>query len=77
MMSDLPNIGSELSPADQAFVAGLQTRLAIPTPTFRGALASRIESLDPGYGPRPEHLWVKSGALFALGLLLIVIALLV
>ena len=76
-MSDVPNMGSELSPADQAFVASLQARLAIPTPTFRGALASRIASLDPGYGPRPEHLWLKSGALVALGLLLIIIALLV
>ena len=49
----------------------------VPTPAFRGGLARRLVSLDPGYGHRPEWLWQRAGVLAGAGVLLVLLGLLV
>ncbi len=66
-----------LTPEDLSLAATLQARRPSPTLSFRGTLSRRIAQLDPGYGPRPAHLWVRAGALAAGGGVLVVLGLLV
>jgi hypothetical protein len=42
-----------------------------PRPGFRGALARRLAERDPGWGPRPEHLWPQAFGLIIVGVVLL------
>jgi hypothetical protein len=46
----------------------------VPGAEFRGALARHLAALDPGYGPRPAHLWAVVLALLGCALALLVVA---
>jgi hypothetical protein len=43
----------------------------IPGAGFRGSLGRRLAATDPGFGPRPERLWLLVTAWLAGGSLLI------
>jgi hypothetical protein len=45
----------------------------VPGASFRGALARRLAESDPGYGPRPERLWLMVAAYLGAGSLLIAV----
>lgn len=77
MTRDVSNIDADLSPADIAFTTSLRAMPTAPSPMFRGALQTWIATVDPGYGPRPSHLWLRSISLIAVGLLLIGAAVLI
>ena len=77
MMADSHDMGADLPAEDRVFAAALEALHPAPTPLFRGALARRIAGLDPGYGHRPEHLWAKSTAMTAVGVVLVLIAALI
>jgi hypothetical protein len=69
--------GGELEPRDRELGERLSASRLVPAPGFRGALGRRLAAADPGYGPRPEWLRVRSlsyagggFALIALGWLL-------
>jgi hypothetical protein len=66
-----------LSPEDLTFAASLDARRPSPTLTFRGALGRRIARQDPGYGHRPERLWLRAGLSAGAGVLFVVLGLLV
>lgn len=62
--------------ADQVFADKLEAARPVPAAGFRGALGRHLAALDPGYGPRPRHLWLLSGGyLVAGGVLLLIGAL--
>lgn len=60
----------ELEDDERALADALSNERPVPAAGFRGALARRLEALDPGYGPRPP--WLRpvvagltgAGALF-------------
>lgn len=72
---------SELQPEfdaeERAAAESLRAHRPAPSAMFRGALARRLTELDPGYGHRPERLWLYAGALTAAGALLVLLGLLV
>lgn len=46
-----------------------------PAPGFRGALGRRLRALDPGFGPRPEHLVLTVATWLLAGILVLALAL--
>lgn len=66
----------ELTAKEHALAEELQSGRPVPAAGFRGALGRHLAALDPGYGPRPRHLWLRSGGyLLAGGALLLIGAL--
>ncbi len=76
-MSEAPENGAGLEPADEQLGAELAAERPVPAAGFRGELRRRLTAQDPGYGPRPPRLRVAVATLIAAGLLLIAIGALV
>ena len=76
-MSESPENGAGLEPADDQLGAELAAERPVPAATFRGELRRRLAAQDPGYGPRPPRLRAAVAALIAAGALLIVLGALV
>ena len=75
-MTEPPEQNVDPSAADQVFADQLDSARPMPPAGFRGALGRHLAAIDPGYGPRPEHLWLLVlGYLLAGGVLLLVGAL--
>ena len=73
-MTEEHDNGQRLDP-DEAEVGELLSRGApFPPVSFRVALGRHLQELDPGWGPRPEHLLATVWGYLALGLLLIALA---
>ncbi len=68
-MSDAPLEDNEAEPA---LADRLSRARAVPSAGFRGALGRHLAARDPGYPPRPRHLWpmVTAYASAGLGLML-------
>ncbi len=64
-------------PEDAEVVELLDGTKPVPARDFRGALARRLANEDPGWGPRPQHLWPQSLALVIVGVLLLLIGALI
>ena len=58
-------------PQEDEFAEHLAGARPAPSAGFRRALHEHLSALDPGYGPRPERLWLIVAGYLALGLLLI------
>ena len=67
----------EFDSEEQATAESLLAHRPAPNAAFRGALARQLQVLDPGYGPRPERLWIHAGVLAGAGALLVLLGLLV
>jgi hypothetical protein len=61
---------------DEAVGDRLTRERPAPNPAFRGALGRHLAATDPGYGPRPERLWLSVSGYVAIGLVLILLGLL-
>jgi hypothetical protein len=64
-------------PEDQLVVELLEGVRPQPAASFRGALARQLADDDPGWGPRPEHLWPQALTLISVGGLLLLIGALI
>ena len=76
-MSDTPTSPDDVDPDERAIAEMLVAKRPTPAAAFRGALARRIRSVDPGYGPRPANLWTQVLGFAAGGTALIVIGALI
>jgi hypothetical protein len=63
----------EHEPQDDELGHRLSDQRPVPAAGFRGALARRLVSQDPGYGPRPEHLWPTVSGYASAGVVLLAI----
>jgi len=70
-VTDEPDIPAELGPGESELADRLGGERPLPAADFRGALGRRLAGLDPGYGPRPQRLWLIVAAYLAAGFLLI------
>jgi hypothetical protein len=57
-MTDNPEIDTEVTAQDRAVADQLNAARLLPAAGFRGALGRHLSVRDPGYGPRPGHLWL-------------------
>ena len=64
---------AELITKDQELAEQLQSGRPVPVAAFRGALGRHLAVLDPGYGPRPRHLWLVSGGYLLAGSVLLLV----
>ena len=76
-MSEAPENGAGLEPADEQIGAELTAERPVPAAAFRGELRRRLIAEDPGYGPRPPKLRVAVATWIAGGLLLIALGALI
>ncbi len=60
--------------ADQVFADQLDAARPVPAPAFRGALGRYLAASDPGYGPRPQNLWLIVACCLVAGAVLLLIA---
>jgi hypothetical protein len=64
-------------PEEAVVIEILDETKPLPPETFRGELAQRLAEEDPGWGPRPEHLWPQALGLITVGIALLVIGALI
>ena len=62
---------------ESQFGEELANQRPVPSASFRGALGRYLARDDPGYGPRPEHLWLLVAGCTVAGLLLMLAGLLI
>jgi hypothetical protein len=72
-MSDDAYLTPEAAAAERALAELLEAGRPLPRATFRQTLARRLRDADPGWGPRPAHLWPQALALIAVGAALLLI----
>ena len=72
-MTDDAFLTPEQVAAERAFAEQLDATRPLPRPTFRETLARRLSDEDPGWGPRPEHLWPQALVLIVVGALLLLV----
>jgi hypothetical protein len=72
-MTDEAFLTPEQAAAERAFAEQLETARPVLRLTFRETLRRRLSDEDPGWGPRPEHLWPQAFALIAVGALLLIL----
>jgi hypothetical protein len=70
-VSDTPDSSIDLSADERALADELESNRPIPGGRFRGGLGRYLAEHDPGYGPRPPHLWLLTSGLLLTGLLLL------
>jgi hypothetical protein len=75
-MTDETQWAGQLDPDERWVDERLTRERPIPPAAFRGALGRRLAADDPGYGPRPQRLWVMVTAYAATAALLMVLGLL-
>ena len=71
-----PGSGStdDVTGEDRELAARLEEGRPVPAAGFRGALGRTLGAMDPGYGPRPNHLLLLISLAVILGLALIAAA---
>ena len=72
-MTGDPEFEAELAAEERRVAEQLTAGRPVPRLTFRAAMRNRMAALDPGYGPRPEHLWVAVAGCLIAGLLLLAV----
>ncbi|MGO9902918.1 MAG: hypothetical protein ACLP0J_25240 [Solirubrobacteraceae bacterium] len=72
-MTEQGDVSPDLEPADHVLAEQLDATRPAPGAGFRGALGRRLLALDPGYGPRPEHLRPTVAVFLATGALLLLL----
>jgi hypothetical protein len=70
-VSDVPDSFNDLSDGEPVLAEDLVRNRPAPAAAFRGALGRYLTEQDPGWGPRPRHLWLLSAGLLLAGLLLL------